>query len=284
MLDNGGVKIKAGFAGQDAPESIFSNIIGRSKYANSISYVESYVGDQAQAKRDILSLSYPIERGIITNWDDMEKIWEHTFQKELKTLPEEHPVLLTDHPLNPLANREKMTQLLFEKFNTVATYTAIDAILSFYANGRTSGMILQSGESGTHILPIYEGYTLRCSVTRVNLGGFDMTNHLKKLLSQKGYSFSNNSAEREIIRDIKEKLTYIALDYDEESKKNDLSKSYELPDGQLITLDKERFKCPEALFNPSIMGTEDNGIHQYLWDAIVKCDIDTRRVIININL
>ncbi|CAF1140669.1 unnamed protein product [Rotaria sordida] len=284
VIDNGSGTIKAGIAGDDSPRVIIPSVVGRLRHSKTLpetSQTDLFIGYKALNNKEILSVHYPIEHGIITNWDDMEKIWHHIFYNELHVVPEEHPVLLSEASLNPIANREKMAQILFEQFNTLAMYVANQGVLSFYTLGRTAGIILEIGDGVSHTVPINEGYAIPHAISRVDIAGRDLTDFMVRLLAERGYAFTT-TAEREIVRDMKEKLGYVALDFEQElitaKHSNIIEKKYELPDGQRITIGNERFRCSEAIFTPTIIGQRELGIAELLYDSIMKCDIDIRSI------
>jgi actin-related protein len=266
VIDNGSGMCKAGLSGEDQPRAVFPAIVGTPKTETIMMGTQNkevYVGAEAQAKRGVLALKYPIEHGIVNDWDAMEKIWEHTYTNELRVKSQDHNAMLTEAPMNPKQNREKMTQIFFDTFHVPRFYVAIQAVLSLYASGRTTGIVIDSGDGVTHSVPIYEGYSLPHAIMRVNLAGRTLTDHMVKLLSETGHHFST-SAEREIVRDIKEELCYVALDFEAELtkyKESSLEKVYTLPDGRTVHVGNQMFRCPEALFQPTMVGKEDPGMH-----------------------
>ncbi|KAN0009099.1 hypothetical protein ACTFIU_008991 [Dictyostelium citrinum] len=281
VIDCGSGMCKAGIGGEEIPRVSFPSIVGKPRFEKTMCGIgnkEYYVGDEAQSQRGMLSLKYPIEHGIVVNWEYMEKLLFHMFYNELRVSPDQYPILFTESPLNPKSNREKLTQIMFEQFNVPALYIAIQAVLSLYASGRTCGIVLDSGDGVTHTVPIYDGYVLQHAIIRLNFAGCDLTEYMAKLLLERGYSFTTTS-EMEIVKSIKEKLGYVAINFNSEMSipMDTLEKSYQLPDGQVITIGNERFRCTEVLFQPSIIGLECDGIHETIFKSIMMCDIDIRK-------
>ncbi|NVM53012.1 MAG: actin family protein [Candidatus Helarchaeota archaeon] len=285
VVDNGTGITKNGYAGEDQPRSVFPTLIGYPKYTSIMTDVEHYtreyyIGEEALQLRGVLRLSYPVGHGIVEDWGAMEKIWHYTFYTDLRLDPAEHPILLTEPPLNPRPNREKMCEIMFETFNIPALYIAMQAVLSLYASGRTTGLVTDSGTGVTHVVPIYEGFALTHAISRLDLAGRDITEYLMRLLRQRGYALTT-SAEKEIVRDIKEKLCYVALDPEKElklaEKVSGMEKSYMLPDGETLTVGVERFLAPEVFFNPGAVGKETSPMDEVIVEAVSKCDIDLRR-------
>ncbi|XP_060576237.1 actin, clone 302-like [Ruditapes philippinarum] len=286
VIDNGSFRCKAGFAGDDYPKYIFPSQIGRPNDTESDSIAavdvrDTFVGEQIQKKRDVLSITCPIERGIITNWDDMEKIWQHVFQEELHVESENHPVLLSDVPLNPKTHREKMCEVMFETFKTPMFSVSLGGVLGIYALGRVSSIILDVGHEVSHVLAIYESYTFKNAIDKLNFGGKDLTDYMLEMLNSKsGTSFTSNS-EKETVREIKEKLCYTAIDFEKEMERSNsesdaIERTYKLPDGSKITVGSERFHCPEALFQPHLFKKDFPGLHKFFHSSLMKCDVDAR--------
>lgn len=210
VCDNGTGFVKCGFAGANFPTSIFPSMVGRpilrseEKFDN-VEIKDIMVGDEASKLRTMLQITYPLDNGIVRNWEDAEHVWNYTFFEKLKVNPKDCKILLTEPPMNPLANREKMVQVMFEKYGFKAAYIAIQAVLTLYAQGLLTGVVVDSGDGVTHIVPVYEGFSLPHLTRRLNVAGRDVTRYLIKLLLLRGYVF-NRTADFETVRQIKEKV------------------------------------------------------------------------------
>uniref|UniRef100_A0A6P4EI78 Actin-related protein 2 isoform X2 n=1 Tax=Drosophila rhopaloa TaxID=1041015 RepID=A0A6P4EI78_DRORH len=285
VCDNGTGFVKCGYAGSNFPTFIFPSMVGRPmiRAVNKIGDIEVkdlMVGDEASQLRSLLEVSYPMENGVVRNWDDMCHVWDYTFgPKKMDIDPTNTKILLTEPPMNPTKNREKMIEVMFEKYGFDSTYIAIQAVLTLYAQGLISGVVIDSGDGVTHICPVYEEFALPHLTRRLDIAGRDITRYLIKLLLLRGYAF-NHSADFETVRIMKEKLCYIGYDIEMEQRlaleTTVLVESYTLPDGRVIKVGGERFEAPEALFQPHLINVEGPGIAELAFNTIQAADIDIR--------
>lgn len=285
VCDNGTGFVKCGYAGSNFPAHIFPSLVGRPiiRAANRIDDIEVkdlMVGDEASKLRSMLEVNYPMENGMVRNWEDMLHVWDYTFGAEkLNIEPEKCKILLTEPPMNPHRNREKMIEVMFEKYGFDSAYIAIQAVLTLYAQGLLTGVVVDSGDGVTHICPVYEGFALPHLTKRLDIAGRDVTRYLIKLLLLRGYAF-NHTADFETVRLMKEKLCYVGYDIATEQKLAQettfLVEPYTLPDGRVIKVGGERFEASEALFQPHLINVEGQGIAELVFSAIQSGEMDMR--------
>lgn len=294
VLDNGSGLVKCGFAGEDQPRGVFSSVVARSLVRP---HDKPLVGDAAveaaSRANSGLTLYYPLEHGIIEDYDNMSIVWARMFE-ELRVDPSQYPVLLTEAPMNPNKNREKMAEIMFEKFNVPAINVQIQAVMSLYSCGRTDGVVVDSGDGVTHVVPVFEGYTVPTAVRRLDLAGRDLTEWMMTLLNQEQTRrVFSTTTDREMAREIKEKACYVALDFEKEleeyqdsedshgSASSEHLTEVKLPDGTTFSVGKAKFCCPELLFAPSIAEKECKSVHQTVAESVKMCPIDCRRTLLN---
>lgn len=270
---------------------------GGGKQTSSSGITSYFIGNKLDEHRGAFLLEHPMERGSVVDggWDAMELLWEHIYSKSnLNARMEEHPVLLTESPHNPTAHREQLAEIFFETFRVPALFVAPPAVLSLYASGRTTGVVLDVGEGVTHCIPVYEGYALPHSIVRSDLGGTDVTKRLQLLLRKSGLAFST-TAEVDFVSRMKEEVCYVSnvptneeSDYDMGGNNNNTGGSgataasasakaqYQLPDGQVVNISNERHRASEVLFQPSLIGSEERPIDDVLMTSILQSDMDLR--------
>jgi len=286
VCDTGTGHIKAGFAGEQEPSLLFPNLVGRPilRYDAVLSGGQKLrdlmIGEDANCMRSMLQLARPIQNGIIQNWDDMEAVWDHTFA-QLGVNPPEHNIVQTEAALNPKANREKILETMFERYGFAAANISVQAILALNSRGLTSGFIIDSGDGVTNLVPVYEGYVDAARVQRVNLAGRHVTEHLMKLLVGQGHPL-NSTADFETVREVKQKLCYVALEPEAERRlareTTVVDRLYTLPDSRTMRVGSERFLAPEILFNPALHGSSDGeGLAGLVFSTIRKCAMDVQK-------
>lgn len=290
VLDQGTGFVKLGYGNSNAPEFTFPSIVGRpilraEEKINGQVLKDIMVGDEANAVRSALDIKYPMDNGIVRNWEDMEHLWDYAFYEKLGMRDfSDEKILLTEAPLNPLKNREHMVEVMLEKYGFGGVYVAIQAVLALYAQGLSSGVVVDSGDGVTHIVPVYESVVLNHLIKRIDIAGRDITRQLISLLLRRGYAF-NRSADFETVRQIKEKFCYISYDLDFDNRLTAdttvLMEKFELPDGRVINIGPERYLAPECLFQPYLVDSEAPGMAEALFETIQHADLDIRSSLYN---
>ncbi|XP_052892506.1 uncharacterized protein LOC128300474 [Anopheles moucheti] len=264
IIDNGSHTLKVGFTGDDDPTGIFRNLVHLSEGADG-SKVRTVGGVAPNENGRIIS---PLQRGVPCDWDAMESVWEYTFKDVLKVAPEDHRVLLTDRPLSARANREKVAQIMFEKFSTPATYVSMQSTLALYGTGRTSGTVVDVGDGTTSVVPIYKGTPATGAIASVDLAGCDMVDYLADAL---------HLSDREMAREIMEKVCAVSADLGKETVS---SVDYKTANGTAVTIGAERYRCGEALFNPSVIGhPKIKPLPELIVESVAACKEITRKTL-----
>lgn len=284
VVDNGTGFVKCGYAGSNFPEHVFPSIVGRpilraEERQGSTAIRDIMVGDEAAEHRSSLQVTQPMEHGIVKNWEDMRHLWDYTFDQKLKVDTKGQKVLLTEPPMNPKVNRQRMCETMFEEYGFGGVYVAIQAVLTLYAQGLQTGVVVDSGDGVTHIVPVYDGFALPHLTRRLDVAGRDVTRYLIKLLLMRGYAFER-TADFETVRGIKEALCFMSYDLEMDKKLSEetttLVESYTLPDGRVIKVGSERYEAPECMFQPHLVDVEQPGVAELLFQTIQQAAVDTR--------
>ena len=279
VFDNGSGYLKAGLSNKETPMCTIPAIIGRPmlRFKQKVADVELkplMIGDEVTPVRSLLELTYPMEEGIIKNDGDMALLWDYVLNKKLGLVKgdlKSRKLLMTEAPNNPTKNKEKMAQILFEKIGIGYFNIEPQAKLTLYAEGEETGVVLDSGDGVTHVIPVAHNFLLHHQIKRLDIAGRHITNYLTKLLQIKGYAF-NSTADFELIRELKEKYCFVSCDINSDRKLDQETTYYnsytKLPDGRKILISNEKFEAPEILFQPHLVQNEMPGVHEMLYNSI----------------
>lgn len=285
VLDLGTGFIKAGFATSPIPDVMIPNSVGRPILRSDESFSrvklkDLMIADETIPVRQYLDLTLPVEHGVVKNWDDETLVLDYVFKNKLKIVNAEHPCLITEAPLNPIENKKKMFEIFYETFDFKQLQVVPQALLVLYAQGLVTGVVVDSGDGVTHIMPIFENCLLPQCINRMNIAGRDITEQMVKLLTLRGYSF-HKSSDFDVVREIKESLCFVSADIDMDRRIANETTTfvvpYTLPDTRVIKVSGERFEAAECLFQPNLLGHEGKGLSELIFETIMSSDINLRR-------
>ena len=284
IIDNGTKSIKIGHAGDEAPREVIPTLLGNSKFPTleiAMDKCDYCVGEKAYSKRGLFNLCRPLQNRKIVDFAVMEKIWHHCLYESLKVDPCQNSVLLTESCEYTEEDRKKIGEIFFEYFNVPSLYIGNQGTLGLFSTGNTKGVVLDSGEGGTHVVPIFEGYVSPYSVFKTQVSGQLITQFLLDLLIKNGLTFSKHY-DFDVIENIKEQRCYVSTDFSSEMrefqlKANTKDLSYELPDGQTISLNKEQIEAPEILFNTKMVNLDDMGVGELIYRSYFSIDTEIKK-------
>ena len=273
IIDNGTNTIKAGFSDDDMPRVVIPTVLGK-PFSNTggvpeeeeediNEQIDIFVGEEALNKGGTLQLSRPISKGEIKDYSTMELIWKHIFYNELLTETKTHSVIVTEAPFAPSDNKKQMAEVLFDKLGVESLYIINTSSLALYANGKTTGTVVDIGYQTTSFVPIYEGFVLNHAVTKVDTGGKDLTDYFCHIIGLRDDNDKFvNEGQKSMINELKEKICEVAET---------------LPDGSKVKITHEKYQCPELLFQPQFFQKDHFGLHEQTFKSIKKCDEDIEK-------
>ncbi|XP_004482790.1 actin-like protein 9 [Dasypus novemcinctus] len=280
VIDMGTGTCKVGFAGQAQPTYTVATIVGyQPKKAATAGQpgLETFIGEAARSRPELTPVQ-PVRNGIIVDWDAAELIWCHMLEHDLRVATQDHPLLFSDPPFSPSTNREKLVEVAFESLHSPAMYVASQSVLSVYAHGRVSGLVVDTGHGVTYTVPVFQGYNLPHATERLDLAGTHLTAFLAEMLRGSGLLLGHQDLDT--VESIKHRYCYVASDFlkAQTQPEQERRQILKLPDGRTVTLGKELFQCPELLFRPpEIPGLTPVGVPTMTKQCLQKVPGEVRR-------
>ncbi|RMB88233.1 hypothetical protein DUI87_35390 [Hirundo rustica rustica] len=294
VFDIGSFSVRAGYAGEDCPKADFPTTVGllspdevsleldgdKDKKGGKVYYIDTNALHVAREGVEVLS---PLKNGMIEDWECFQAILDHTYGKHVKSEPGLHPVLMSEAPWNTRAKREKLTELMFEHYNIPAFFLCKTAVLTAFANGRSTGLVLDSGATHTTAIPVHDGYILQQGIVKSPLAGDFISMQCRELFQELNIDIvpPYMIAAKEVIQDFQASVLQVSdSPYDEQVAAQMPTVHYEMPNGYNTDYGAERLRIPEGLFDPSnVKGLSGNtmlGVGHVVTTSIGMCDIDIR--------